>query len=274
MSYESQLAVTSSVSFLLEFARLQIEQGQPDKVRAVYAAAIDLDSGWTARNEFGCFLWRIACFEEAIEQFATLLEHSYEDEDAVLRATATNNLAAVYRTMGRHGQAAVLQQQSIAAECHVALDDVSANDRITCDLTNRANDAILAGDYSLSERLLRQSLSLEIAANSLAGQAADWGNLGIVAGLSGNNAAGIRGIWRAYRLHLQLGDECGAGHDLMHLADLFCNVGRRKAAISCLRRAVRRFDRALAFKSADEARVRLLEALQVESVLNRNPLWN
>ncbi len=274
MPHDSQLAVTSSVSFLLEFARLQIEQRQPEKVRAAYAAAIDLDSGWTARNEFGCYLWRLECFEEAIEQFATLLEFSYANADIGLRATAANNLAAVYRTMGRYGQAAVLQQQSIAAESRASHGDSIPSDRVACDLTNRANDAIVAGDFSLAERLLRQSLSLEIVANSLEGQAADWGNLGLVAGLSGNTSAGIQGIWKAYRLHLQLGDDGGAGHDLMHLADLFQNVGRRQTAIACLRRAVRRFDRALAFESANEARLRLLEALQVESVLNRDPRWN
>lgn len=257
----------------LDRAGVLAESGRHDEARVAFSAAVCCPPWPVAHNEFGCYLLQTECFDEAVEQFAILLTWAKEQGDANWRAVASNNLAAVYRTMGRIDLAASLQQQSILAACE---DDYQScgDSHLACDLGNRANDAILAGKYDLAEKLLRRSLLVETAIESLEGQAADWGNLGLVAALQGNVTEGIRNLWRAYRLHLRAADDRGVGCDLLNLAELFGRLGRWRTAVRCLRRAVVQFERVDAATSAQRAQRLLEEAIRIADVLEHDPLLN
>ena len=129
-------------SALLERAESLAAENRLADAKVAFLAAIRCDSGHTARNQFGRFLTRAECHNEAIEQFSILLTQAKTTGDEHLRSIATNNLAAVYRELGCPDIAARLQQQAIAAEMATG-DDTHPT---SCVLANRANDAILAGE--------------------------------------------------------------------------------------------------------------------------------
>jgi len=56
-------------------------QGRAAEARVTYFAACDSNSGHEARIEFGCYLTRIECFDEAIDQFFRLLKSSQLTEN-------------------------------------------------------------------------------------------------------------------------------------------------------------------------------------------------
>lgn len=258
------------IAALLAKAESLARSGLLADARTTFWEALTGDTGFTARNEFGCFLVRIEAYDEAIEQFSVLLAEARRIGDLQLLSTAYHNLAVVHRELGDHHVAAQLQQQSISAETltggHIA--------GTPCLLSNRANDAILAGNFRLANRLLLRSLALEVERGSLAGQAADWASLGIVSGLRGDVDEAVGCLWRAYRLHSRLTDMRGAGCDLMNLGQMFGQVGRWRAASRFLRRAVNRFELAQAPHSAQEARLRLEEFQRIADVSRRDPSRN
>ena len=232
--------IAVEVSFFLEFAQSLADSGRYEECRAVYQTAIRYDSGVTARNEYGCYLLQIECYSEAIEEFHIVLNSSCRDRNEALSSVVYNNLAVAHRMLGHEALAATFQQQSIAA---AARGDVDCR-QIACALSNRGCGAILAGAYCLAEQLLRRALGLERLFGTLAGQAADWGNLGVLLGKRGSISAGIKCLSRAYHLHRELLDHRGLGMDLVNLAELFDQSGCRRKTVRCLRRAVECFDRA------------------------------
>ena len=258
------------VSALLQRAENLAVANRLTEARAVFTTAIRSDSGYAARSEFGRFLVRIECYDEAIEQFSILLTQAKTIGDELLRSMVANNLAAVYRELGRHDTAARLQQQAIAAETAAGADTAPT----PCVLANRANDAIMAGDFSLARQLLRRSLALEIEAGSLAGQAADWGSLGVVARLEGSTGEAIGCLRRAHQLHRRVRDARGTGCDLMNLAEVFRAIGRWRAAGRCYGRAVRQFRQAYALASARRAQFQLAETERIAAVLRRDVSLN
>jgi len=272
---ESAIAPTCAphIAVLLAKAELLVSADRVAEARAAFQTAIESDPGDTARNEFGCFLTRVGCFDEAVEQFGRVLSAAKTNGDTCLTAAACNNLAAVYRESNQSHLAARWQQQSVEAETRVE----HTADRLTVwasDLANLANDAILSGQYDLAERMLFRSLFLELKFGSMDALAADCGSLGVVALLKGEDAKAIVFLWRAYRLHCQLHDLRGAGCDLMNLAQLCGHLGRRQAAVRFLRRALGRFQRAHAANLASRAGRLLQEARDMAEVATRNPLLN
>jgi tetratricopeptide (TPR) repeat protein len=258
------------VSVLLERAEALAAEHRLADAKAAFLTAIRCDSGHTARNEYGRFLTRTESYDEAVEQFSILLTQAKATGDEQLRSTATNNLAAVYRELGCPDIAARLQQQAIAAEMATGEDTYPTS----CVLANRANDAILAGDFHLARCLLRRSLALEVEAKSLAGQAADWGSLGVIAGLEGNTGEAIGCLRRAYQLHQRLSDAHGAGCDLMNLAETFRTIGRWRAASRCYLRAMRRFEQAGSPQSIQRAQAQRDETERLAAVLRRDVSLN
>ena len=264
---------TSTAPTQLEQALRLTKLSRDPEARAAFVRAIDSDEELQARNEFGCYLLRLEQFEESAEQFSILLECAKVLGNTELRAVACNNLAAAYRGMGHTGIAAVFQQQSIASNLCEACDSTNSN-LLACDLANRATDAIREGDLILARQLLYRALALEVADGSLEGQAADWGNLGVVALLMGEYHTAIRALWHAYRLHMRLEDDHGAASDLMNLAELFGKLGRWQASIQFLRRAAVQFKRANSCESLERARLMLKEATRIDDVARRNPILN
>ena len=262
----------TEVSFLLDTAELLAQEGRHQEARATFIAAVDIDESPQSRNSFGCYLLRTESFDEATLQFQAILKRAQSHDDPCLRALAYNNLAAARRGAGDVDQASSFQQQSLASECNCSarLDSASQS----CDWSNHANDAILAGQFELAEDLLRRALSLDQAEDRPADEAADWGSLGVVALLQDNWAEAIESLWRAYELHLKLNDNYGLGQDMMNLAEALKKQTEHGLAIKCLTHAVERFKIAGASDSLKTARTRLDEAMIAEEYADTDPVWN
>jgi Tfp pilus assembly protein PilF len=205
---------------------LLTSRGELTRARVFYHQAIALDGGAAARNAFGCFLLNTDCAAEARTEFSRLLQQADSMGNLSLRAVACNNLAAACRALGESARATSWQQQSWNAATPVPSGGDEPRDQLGCDLGNRATDAILAGDYALAEQLIRISLAWEQTSGTRAGEADDWGNLGLVAGLQGHLAAAAAALRRARHLHRQAGDTRSEGCDLLHLGEVFLQAGR------------------------------------------------
>lgn len=172
-----------------------------------------------ALNEHGLSLWQQGDLESAQAIFERLLELARIENCPALLGTAWNNLAVIHRERGETARAAACQQQSWRTAFACAVDE-STTDAQATDLGNLANDAILAGNLQLAERLLNVSLADDIRRGDLADAAADFGNLGIVSALAGRFEHAQNHFQRALQLHTHLGDDRGQGCDLGHLAEL------------------------------------------------------
>ncbi|HEY2253867.1 MAG TPA: tetratricopeptide repeat protein [Planctomycetaceae bacterium] len=170
-------------------------------------------------NEHGCSLWKSGRLHAAQAAFEKFLTVAQSQKDEALAATAWNNLAVVLRERGESARASACQQQSWRiAMNHSAAD--SSSELLSQNLTNLANDAILAGDYKLAERLLRSALVVDTRTGNSADVAADWGGLGIISYLTGRFGQARRAFTRARQIHERLGDDRGLGCDLGHLGQL------------------------------------------------------
>jgi len=121
------------------------------------------------------------------------------------------------------------------------------------DLSNQATDAITAGELDRAEKLLWKSLKAEQAAENLAGQSSDWGNLGLVYGMKGRLQQAIEYLWKANSLHTQLGDDRLAGLDLIHLSECYSLQEEFCTAKRCLAEAIVHFSRARAENLLEQA---------------------
>jgi tetratricopeptide (TPR) repeat protein len=208
-------------------------------------------------NDIGVALWSCGDLEGAQVQFEQLLDLARCQECEALQATAWNNLAVVFREQGESARAAVCQQQAWQA----GFGDNSADSQnaLSQNLTNRANDAILAGDYTLAERLLNVALEVDVRAGNCADEAADWGSLGIVALLTGQFDQARHCFSMASQIHKRLGDDRCLGCDLGHLGQLSLAEQDWPAARSFIEQSVRCFERAGCKDHARLARANLRE---------------
>jgi tetratricopeptide (TPR) repeat protein len=247
--------------------------GRISDADAVYRAAIDAGEGPEARLQFGGHLFRTDRLAEAEVEFRAALDAALRSGDGQLKSVATHHLAAICREVGDRVSAAAYQQQSISAG--IESGDVEADDEWRgSTLSGFANDAILAGRYELAATLLCRSLALETAAASVAGQAADWGSLGLVATFQADYPRAVACLRRASALHRQLGDALGLGCDLLNLAEVARRLGRWHTAVRFLRRAVARLDSAHAPRHAQQARLLLEQANRVAQVPRRDQSRN
>jgi tetratricopeptide (TPR) repeat protein len=247
--------------------------GQLADAEALYRAAI-AQSGPSAlaRTEFATFLFRFERYAEAAGELRRVLETTPGSCDPQLRVIALHNLAAVHRAMGDARTAAELQQRSLSEELGAA--DKSRGELCASTLSNLASDALLAGRINLARKLLRRSLTLETARGSLAGQAADWGSLGLVALFEGRHKAAVACLLRAYLRHRQLRDAFGMGCDLLNLAEAARRLGRAGSSTRFLERALAQFESAHAARQTKKVRLLLEQARRVSQVAERDPLLN
>lgn len=262
------------VRLLLE--RAELFESLSDFPAAVecYTSAVVDDTTPHARLELAAFHSRRGKPFDAILLLTLLLEEAKLYNDGQLRSVVSNNLAAVYREMGRPEMAATFQQQSVAAavECgREAAEDIGVD---PCDTTNLANDAMLAGNFAHAEQLIRHSLAMEVERGNLEGQAADWGSLGVVLSLQRDSLMAQECIWKAYDLHVRLGNGYGIVCDLLNLSQIATQLGRWDVSVRLLRHAIERSRQSGSLALAEKA-VRLLEeAERVAAVATRNPSLN
>ena len=224
-------------------------------------------------NEQGYSLWRHGDLLAAQATFEQLLSVAQSQKCDALEAAAWNNLAVVFREKGESGRAAVCQQQSWRAALCDSPDD-APSELLSQNLTNLANDTILAGDYRLAERLLRSALVVDIRAGNLADEAADWGGLGIVAYLTHRLGQARRDFATARQIHERLGDDRGLGCDLRHLGQISLAEENWPAARRFFEQSAHHFERAGCRGEAQQARRTLREIAGRERVANFDPVRN
>lgn len=205
--------------------------------------------------------------KEARQQIYSSTSCEEGDRDLTLSAVL-HNLAVASRSRGDFATAATLQQQSMKLQLS------ETGEATPEDLSGSAADAIFRGEFDLAENLLLRSLHEETVAENQAGIAADCGNLGLLAGLRGNLAVGLRFLGRAARIHRELSDELGSGTDYLNLAELFRTAGRWSLAVRCLRRSKKHFRNAGAPSSIRKVESRLAELRKLDDVQTRDPLLN
>jgi tetratricopeptide (TPR) repeat protein len=224
--------------------------------------------------EQGYSLWRCGDLPAAEAAFKQLLDLAQSQQCNFLEAAAWNNLAVVFREQGESARAAACQQQSWRAALDDSLAESSPELLLSQNLTNLANDAILAGDYRLAERLLRSALDVDVRSGNSADEAADWGGLGIVSYLTGRFGQARRDFAMARQLHERLGDDRGLGHDLGHLGQISLAEEDWQSARKFMERSLRHFECAGCRTEAQRARRTLHEIAGRQRVANFNPVRN
>ena len=259
---------SATVSTLLACATSLEADGLLDAAENAFRAAALSDDAPAAQLALADWLYRTEQHAESIEVYDQLLALAARLEDIELRRVVSHNLAGVLREVGDVARAATIAGIS-------QRDELQKTGQLgACDLTSIALDAAHRGELKLAEELLLRSLAIERSRHSLAGAAADCGNLGAVAAMRGDLSAAIRFLARAYHTHLDVKDSRGAGTDLLNLAEVFRNLGRFRLTARCLRRAEQIFDGCCAGQSAEVARERISEIDRILEVRDRDPLLN
>lgn len=132
---------------------------------------------------------------------------------------SANDLACAHRAAGDNETAAYFQLLAATSERR-SVDGRSGRISATS-LGNLACDALLAGRWAMAESLLWKSLLAELAVGNALGVAADWANLGLIAGLLGELGEARKRLWYALKLHRQHSDLFHVALDLWHLGQLF-----------------------------------------------------
>ncbi len=272
-SYESRglIAVANPSDIEAQIARAKklASQGHHPQARAVFSEIIETSSDFRARNEFGCYLLQLEQFDEAKAQFLRLLNDARKHSNKRLTSVACHNLAALYRAVGEFRLAAKWQQAADSTE-----DELVSGLSLCESLSARGCDAIGSGDYELAEELLWRSLRAGEETADCPNQAADWGNLAVLAGLRGEIPTAIRYLIRAYRINSENRDYFWMGCDLINLAECLLQVRKRRTALRFLQDAIDCFERSGAESSRNRAIDRWTEIQQVEDVYQRDPLLN
>jgi tetratricopeptide (TPR) repeat protein len=221
----------------LERAEFWTRCGCVAQAQAEFTQALREDEP-AARVAFGLFLREYGDWSAAVHQFQQLLDFSRRRNNTRLQAIALNNLAVLHREAGKQQLAASFQQRSFAAE--------SAGDKtgesglgLACDLSNLANDALLAGEYRMASRLLTSALQLDVLDDkNIPAQAADWGSLGLANLMANRFADALRCLKKSLRLHRQLKDPRGMGCNLLHISQFWATLGAWSRAERHVERAI------------------------------------
>ena len=197
-------------------------------------------------------------------------------ERPALSADLCHNIAGILREAREFELARGYQQLSSrfavgeAAANKPAVDTPSAD---SYQLSGEAADRLVAGDLDAAEIRLAISLELERKRGDRAGEAADWGNLAIVALLRSDVRSALFRLMRAWRLHRQLHDSRGCGVDLLHFAELALLQRKPRSARRFLERAAFQFSLAnapglavRALDRRDDCRIPLAQVRIVDAV--------
>lgn len=210
---------SSSVSSLLEQADAQLSaRNWPHAARTLQQAVL-LDETGAALVAWGLACQQRGLLADSCSAFERLLLLADTRQDAELRALACNNLACLCRQLGEADLAASWQQQSWGAAQRHAVT-AGTHVELGCDLSNRGNDALLAGDYSHAEHLFRLAIQWETERGTTDRLADDWGSLGLASALQGDLESACQHFQQAAELHRRAGDMRGLGCDLLHVAEL------------------------------------------------------
>ncbi len=187
-------------------------------------------TGWLELQvTLGALLFERQHYHDAIAAWTGVVEPAGQQGRLDLLAAVYSNLAATYRELGDAALARRFQQQALRYQ-----DDFGAED-----LLHLANDAIAGGHFELAESLL-DSIG-DLLGDDPRLQAEVFATHGVIALRRGAPRIARRGLLTAYRAHLQMGDEAGAGRDLLNAAEAFQLMHRLPAARRCLDEAATHF---------------------------------
>jgi tetratricopeptide (TPR) repeat protein len=182
-------------------------------------------------------LWQSGRLNELRRHLLAELIQAETSSDRQELLDVTNDLACVYRALGDAESAAHFQTQAAAREM-----EIRGPGQLTATaLSNLACDALLAGELPTAEGLFWKSLLSELAAGNHAGAAADWANLGLLAGLQGDHEESRYRLWEALKLHRRAGDSHGMAMDLWHLGQSFEESGNWPRCAKLYQRAEQLF---------------------------------
>lgn len=179
-----------------------------------------------------------------------------------IRGALCHNLAAILREAGEFEFAAGYQKLARQFDAGNNSDASSRPTRLSAE----AADRLAQGDLEGAELRFAISLEEERRRGEVAGEAADWGNLFLIAMLRMDWRSALFRWQRAWRLHRQLGDERALGIDLLNLAELALRLRKPRSARRLLDRAAIRFSLAdarglveRAMQKRDECRIPLAQ---------------
>lgn len=194
---------------LLREAVTAARQRNDSRARALLTLAAERDLSGRAQLMFIRFCWRRGLLSEARQAAVELHALAQRRDCRQLQSASASALAAI--SHGLHDPLAASRWQQRSQ----SLDD--ENLQLGCDLTSRGNDALKAGDLELARTLFRSALAWEERRGSVAGQAEDWGSLGLVSLLEGTPGQAESFFRRALRLHRQVRSAHGIAQDCLHL---------------------------------------------------------
>jgi tetratricopeptide (TPR) repeat protein len=222
---------------------------------------VNIDATEPAPNRYAG-LWQAGRLDELRHQLSTTLEQAEATGNDQELLDATNDLACVYRALGDQISAAEFQTQAAAREVAIC----GSGNLSPASISNLACDALLAGDWQTAEGLFWKTLLTELSSGNDAGAAADWANLGLLAGLQGDHEESRIRLWEALKLHRRAGDLLGVGMDLWHLGQSFEETGVWPISARLFRRAEQQFASIKNEEMRTEARVRKEFAMQRDQV--------
>lgn len=248
---------------------VQLERaGALAAARSAWVAAAEADDTPRSRIEFAGFLVRTRCLAEALAAYEDLLADTRILADAHLRSVVRHNLAATLRQTGDGTRAASLQQ-------------MANRDRLTADgelspeeLTASALDALARQDLNTAQELLQRSVLIERRRGDVAGEAADCGNLAMIAVRRGESGAATQLLIRAYQLHRSTGNWYDSAQNLLALSDVLLDLDRQRLAARCLDRAQHLFAQAGAIMERDETAQQATTLHRTVQLSRCNPLLN
>ncbi len=259
---------------LLNEADAAIDAGRLVQARSLFVRAVELDRGVGSRNAYACFLLETGSHREAVDLLEVALSRAQRDGDLRTVAIAASNLACAYRGIGAPAMAMAWQQQALKA-AHSTGEPAPAEADFAADLQNRANDALIQGDYELARTLFCLAGSTFQANGDECTRADNWGGLGVLAGLCGDLSEAVRCLREAYRKHRDLpGCEMQSVGDLLNLAEIRRLEGSWRTAERLLKLAMRRLGKQGDAGIVQQVRTRLAEARQAGSVLGHDPQRN
>ncbi len=210
------------------------------------------------------FLCSVGEVSEAIEDLTSLYRSAIENGDDDLRPVVAHELATVFRNLGDRHTAASWQQISLgySESCSPA------------DLAGRAADAFLAGEYALADDLIRRSLAWEIQTGNRAGEAADWGTLGLIRAGQDDFEGAVRCFGRAFALHRKISDADGMATDLLNLGGIFGGRSAWQIAFRLFKRAQFVASESGNIVLQNRAGEQVQKAVKILDVAKRSPQWN
>ena len=186
-----------------------------------------------------CNLFQTGRCRELAALLAGELAAAESSGDRQTFIAAANDLACAHRAAGDHETASYFQLLAATSERQAV--DGHIGQISPTSLGNIACDSILAGRLAVAESLLWKSLLAELADGNELGVAADWANLGLIAGLLGELTEAKLRLWFALKLHRKHGDLFHLALDLWHLGQLWEMEGNWDCSSRFFKRAKKLF---------------------------------